>query len=71
MLKIRLDIGTEFVKCVLDYSQVRLPSIYAEDLRKLDGQDHRGGGCQGTVDAGNDGRHGYTPIHREKPDSEY
>ena len=72
MLKIGLDIGTGFVKCMSDYGPVRFPSIYA---KRIHGSwtdtttEAVGAKAQSMLDTM--GTTAIAPIYRGKPDSRY
>ena len=72
MLKIGLDLGTGFVKCVSDYGSIRFPSVYAKRI-------HGSWTDKVTEAVGDDavtmlntmGSLAIKPINRGKPDSKY
>ena len=72
MLKLGLDIGTGFVKCVSNYGSIRFPSIYVKRIH--------GHWTQKTTEAVGDrardilktvGTSAISPIQRGKPDARY
>ncbi len=72
MLKIGLDLGTGFVKCVSDYGSIRFPSVYVKRV-------HGSWANKATEAVGNDalnmintlGASAIRPISRGQPDSKY
>jgi len=72
MMKIGLDIGTGFVKCVSDYGAVRFPSIYVRRIHGLwtekatEAVGSKAGSLLDTM-----GATAISPIVRGKPDSRY
>ncbi len=71
-MKIGLDIGTGFVKCVSDYGAVRFPSIYVRRIHGLwtekatEAVGDKAGSLLDTM-----GATAISPIVRGKPDSRY
>jgi len=72
VMKIGLDIGTGFVKCVSDYGAVRFPSIYVRRIHGLwtekatEAVGDKAGSLLDTM-----GATAISPIVRGKPDSRY
>ncbi len=72
MMKIGLDIGTGFVKCVSDYGSVRFPSIYVRRIHGLwteKATEVVGSKASSLLDTM--GATAISPIIRGRPDSKY
>lgn len=72
MLKIGLDLGTGFVKCVSDYGHIRFPSVYTKRIhghwteKITEAVGHRAQDMLTTM-----GTSAISPISRGRPDSRY
>ena len=72
MLKIGLDLGTGFVKCVSDYGSVRFPSVYVKRIHgSWAGKTTEAVGESALNIINTMGTSAIRPINRGKPDSKY
>lgn len=72
MLKIGLDLGTGFVKCVSDYGSVRFPSVYVKRIHgswTTKTSETVGGPALGMI--GTMGASAIRPISKGRPDARY
>lgn len=72
MLKIGLDIGTGFVKCVSDYGHVRFPSVYVKRIHgHWTDKTSEAVGVEAMTMLDTMGASVISPISRGRPDSRY
>ena len=72
MLKIGLDIGTGFVKCVSNYGSVRFPSVYVKRVHgHWTSKDSEMVGARAQAVLSTMGASAISPIRRGRPDQRY
>ena len=72
MLKVGLDIGTGFVKCVSDYGSVRFPSVYVKRIHgHWTDKASEAVGTKAQLMLATRGATAISPISRGRPDPRY